>query len=294
MLFDRLKRITDLFTEGREAELGMDEHGEPVLIWVNKLNSFEEEESRRDGHAARTDRLLELKEGDNADTLNARSELQAWTLEELKKARVNQKHDEDFISALNDIEADKDWSEKVDYLRRNLTLLNDADVPADDPRRARYTEVNDEYMRDIAARITKLQAERLQDLANVDRQELEDAYMAEFREREAFNAFIAEKRVTELFFAIRDCQAFRRGEVWDHSKCDHRRRLLNTRSDVRSLPQGVIDTVINMLDNMLATPRESGNSAAPESSSASSEQPNAEADSTPSTPAATPTGVQQT
>lgn len=291
MLDVRLKRITDLFIEGREVELGYDEQNEPVLIWVNKPNSFEEEESRRDGLAARTEHMLELKDDAHPDVANVLSQLSGWDKGKLIQARVNQKYDEDFMQALNDLESDKDWAERLEYLRRTAPILDDAGVSADDPRRTRYTEVNGEYMKAISDGVAKVQAERSADLADFSREELTEQYISDFREREAFGRFMAEKRVTELYFAIRDCQATRKDGKWDHLGCDHRKRLLMARADVRSLPQGVIETVINVLDNMSASPREAGNSAAPESSSASSEPLAAAEESTPSSPVETPVGV---
>jgi hypothetical protein len=292
MLDTRLKRITDLFIEGRVAEFGIDPDGVPVLVWVNKPNSFEEEEARRDGLAARTEHLLELKDDTHPDIVNARSQLHDRDIAALIEARVNQKYDEDFVGALNELESDKEWTERLEYLRRFADLLNDAAVPEDDPRRARYAEVTREYQAAMTAVTKRLQDERRKDLADVSRDELVEDYLNDFREREAFSRFLAEKRITEIFYALRDCQGTKKPTGgWDHSNCEHRNRLLVSRSDVRSLPQGVIETAISVLEGMTATPRESGNSDAPASSSASSEQPSAAEESTPSSPVETPTGV---
>jgi len=288
MLDVRLKRITDLFVEGRVAELGLDDSGQPVLIWVNKLNSFEEEESRRDGQAARTEVLLEMQDEGHADITNARTQLKDRPLAQLVDARVNQKYDEDFVQALNDLETDKEWAEKVEYLRRAEPMLNDASVPQDDARRARFAEVNDAYLNRLNDDIRKLQDQRRTELSGIDREELVEAYLADFVERKAFERYMAEKRVTELFFAIRDCQAVRVDNRWDHTRCDHRIRLLPNRAEVRTLPQGVIETVTNILDQMTATAREAGNSGAPANSSVSPEQPSAAEESTPSSPVETP------
>ena len=63
---ERLRRITDLFEEGVVVPLGEDLDG-PILLWVNKLNSFQVEEARRDGVARRGMRLAELGKPDTPE-----------------------------------------------------------------------------------------------------------------------------------------------------------------------------------------------------------------------------------
>ena len=92
-----------------------------------------------------------------------------------------------------------------------------------------------------------------------------------------------ERRVTELYYAIRVCEASRDGMAYDHTRCDHRQRALDSRDQVRSLPEQVLVKVIEALDQLNVPQREAGNSDAPVSSSASSEQPNVPEASTPST-----------
>ena len=289
---DRLRRVTDLFVEGSELYLGDDDQGEPVVLWVNKLNSFEVEEARRDAVAARGLRLLELEKEDNPERQAMLSQIGRWTVDRLREARVDQQGDELYLQAINDMESDEEWAEKVSMLRRMPQLLKDENAPADDKRHAQLTELNAEYMQALQDRLGKLQAEKLKELKDDDREKLVQDFMEAWQHRLSLDEFMAEKRRTELFFALRDCKAQRvkydGGERWDHKGCDHRERLVPARSEVSSLPEGVIGRAMDVMDGVTVPQRESGNSDAPASSSGSSEQPSVSEESTPSIPVETP------
>ena len=117
-MLDRLRRVTDLFVEGTEMPLGMDDQNKPVVVWVNKLNSFEVEEARRDAVAARGLRLLELEKEDNPERQAMLSQVGRWSDDRLREARVDQQSDELYLAVVNDLEADEEWGEKIGMLRR--------------------------------------------------------------------------------------------------------------------------------------------------------------------------------
>jgi hypothetical protein len=287
---NRLRRITDLFVEGRELVLGQEEDGTAILIWVNKPNSFEVEEARRDAAAARADRIMELKAPDNSELIALNDTLENWSTEEIVDARVNQKTDEHWFTAAQDIEADKDWRENLDYIQRMPQILSDANAADDDPRRERLAELNRQYLDETAKRMKTIQDEERRDLAKIDHADLREDFRAAWRERTSLDAYMAERRITEIYFCLRDCRAVRDSDkaVWDHSPCDgHQQRLLENRADVRGLPDTVVQAAIQLLDTLEVGQRTAGNSGAPVSSSASSEPQNAEAGSTPSTPTGT-------
>ena len=111
---------------------------------------------------------------------------------------------------------------------------------------------------------------------------------------QTLDVFVQERRTTQLYLSLRQCQATDLStdvgtHDWDHSGCDHSRRLLPTRAAVRSLPDSVVEKVTSAIDQVTMSPRTAGNSDAPGSSSASSELQNDPAEaSSPSTPEVTP------
>jgi hypothetical protein len=119
---------------------------------------------------------------------------------------------------------------------------------------------------------------------------LED-FMEAWRNRVSLDAFMQEKRATELYAAMRVCDAseddrYDLGDQrhWVHRSCDHRLRMLDARAAVKLLPEELLGKVIEVLDGTTVPDREAGNSAAPESSSVSSEPADPAEASTPSTP----------
>lgn len=286
-MLDRLRRVTDLFVEGTECFLGTDDTGKPVVVWVNKLNSFEMEEARQDGLVARGLALMQLAKPDNPERLSLANTVEGWSTEELVEALVEQRTEELYLDVLNELEADEEWAEKLSILRRMPALLADTKAAEDDPRRQELYQLQTDYLEAVRQGRERGRERAKNEVRAESREVLADRYFENWRNRRSLDDFMAERRVTELFFAIRDCAAVQRpgGDkvTWDHSACQHS-RLLNDRSQVRELPEPVLDRVSRTLEDLTSTPRESGNSAAPQSSSESAEQRNEPEDSTRSTP----------
>jgi hypothetical protein len=278
---DRLKRLTDLFVEGAELNLGDDEAG-PVLVWINKLNSFEDDEARRDGLAARTERLLQLTE-DHAEMRVVRMQMEKWDVEEMATRTAQQKYEEDYLLAIDDIESDKVWAEKLDFLRRAGHLHGDANLPEDDSRREQFEKANSEYFLAVTAATDKRQKTRRKDLANSPLEDIHTEYVETMKQRLGMEVFLQERKVTEIYYALRDCTATITEGAYDHTLCDHRTRLLPDRRAVRDLPSNVITRIVETLDQVTVDRRTAGNSDAPVTSSESSEQPKPEEESVPST-----------
>lgn len=293
---DLLRRVTDLFIEGTELNLGPDPDGKPVVLWVQKLNSFEVEEARRDGVAQRGLRLLELSDPEGPELKSTLHAVAKMADHELRRARVDQQADEIYLTVMNDIEAEDEWVEKLAVLRRLPTLLDDAQAPADDPRRQQLIELNTDYLKAIRDRLQKAEKDALRDLEDVSRKDLEQDFVEAWRQRLTLDDFMAERRKTEIWLAMRECHAAIADDgTYDHAGCDHSRRIVNERHQVHSLPEGLLERVIAVLDGITVPGRESGNSGAPASSSGSSEPTSAaEETSAPSTQEATSPGAPMT
>ena len=289
----RFKRVTDLFVEGEEVYLGDDPAGDPVVIWVNKLNSFEIEEARRDGIVQRGLMMRDLAKEDNPNRQAFFAELNLLTDEKLREAWVNQKVEELYLEVLDEVETSLEMREKVEMMRRLPTLLDDTGAAPDDPRRQQLADLQTEYVEAIRKGQEKRQHEALREAQDFTREDLEASYFEKWRERQTLDLFMEERRITEIFIAARECFAVRNGAAgWDHSTCDHNTRLLPERSLVKKMPPAIIGRLVDVLDNMTSSQREAGNSDAPASSSASSEPSSvSEAPLSPSSPEETPVAV---
>jgi len=282
----RIKRVTDLFEEGREVVLD-DNLEDPVLVWVNKINPFEQEECRKDGSVGRARAMLRLDDPESAESLLFGQALQGRSKENLAQALAYANQNEDYVNALDDVRSDEDWKDRLELLERGDQQLLDSGVPMDDDESKLLAEINRAYMKHLAELVEKRQQKRIRDYQDQSLDEISEAYTKSYRDQAGSNGFLNEYRTTELYYALRDCQATPNDNLgWDHEKCSHRERLCGSRAEVRELPAGLIEKVRDAITLLNMTPRDAGNLDAPASSSASSEQPSVEAEaSTPSIPA---------
>jgi hypothetical protein len=272
----KLKRITDLFTEGDTCFLGDDENAKPVCIWVNKPNSLEEEEARMDAQSTRTQLLLAMSDPSHPEIQNANMILSEWTDEELFQAATNQKYEENITLAVHDIEADEEWNEKLEYIRRQPELLDDAKVPDDDPRRVQLAEYNTEYLNKVQELLAVRNDKTMKEVKEAGREKAEEDFMKTYKDKLSIDSYVMESKMTKLFYAMRECEAQRKGEgEWDHSKCNHSNRLVEHRGEIRELPEHVLNLVIQTFDNLAVGAKNLGNFPEPQSSSESSAPPNA-------------------
>jgi hypothetical protein len=281
----KLRRVQDLFTHGQVAVVTRGSDYE--TFWVQKPTAFERDEATKDGRAARARRVIAF---DRDPDEQAVSEAQLANLdrEQSITGLLANRSSEFYVKANEAIRADKDWTERIEAMERGEALLNEEENPDESEVRA-IGEVHVEYLQQMQ----KLQ-KRLADEARAEYEELTDEQLAKeyrkaWRDMVGTDSFMATRRQTELYFAIRMCEAAPihddDGSIsgWDHAACDHRERLLDERSQFTELPDEVIEACASTLNSLQMTPAEAGNSAAPTTSSVSSEQPNAAEDSTPST-----------
>lgn len=285
----KFHRVTDLFIEGKEVVLEESET-EPVLVWVNKLNAFEQDEARRDGNVGRARGTLALDDPESPESQSFEGNLGVAEKDVLIRALIQLRTNEFYIAALDDIRTKDEWKDKVDLVERGLTLSADHPQGPTDEEREQFDKLLTKYDERVIE-LSETRAEQYrQDLLQEEIPELKKRYLSSYRESVGTQGFLTEYRVSELFFALRDCVASTKDDNgrWDHKDCaGHRQRLLEARSDVKGMPDALLALVRDALTDISMTPRDAGNSDAPASSSASSERPSAAADSTLSTPTET-------
>jgi hypothetical protein len=284
----RARRITDLFVEG--TELLLDDETPPTIVWLKKLNVFEEQECRLDGQAARSDKLLELRGEDNREMRIARATVEDdWDTDDLINTLVNNKMAEFYGLAKDDVDGSDEWKEHREYLARFGGLLEDD--PARTPEATkRLLEMQNEYSQAIIGKLK----ERSDDYrVSLTREHSDDEraelYYKMVRDRLAMDAFGRQRRITEVWYVVRDCNATVQDDLgtWDHSGCKH--EMLFDRSEISSLPAALFEKLTAAIDQLQVPTVTAGNSAAPTSSSDSSERSSVpEADSTASSQEETP------
>jgi len=281
----KLRRVTDLFVKGTTVDLSGDG---TELVFVRKPNAFERGEAEMDGRAARQLRMatLEREGNDRASTI----EMAAARLsdEDLLEGSLTQERNRAYLLAIDDVKTDEVWFERMEMLERTDQRIRDGAVLTEEEQ-VEFNTVNGEYMDAVNGfheqRMADLRAER----AGESHEDLVKAYVTVWIELEGVATFEEERWTTLMYFAVRDCvgKVPKGGSVADvdHTKCTHP-RLLDTKKDVRELPDELRDMIEPVLREQMMTQAEAGNSAAPTSSSGSSGQHDAEEESQASTPKA--------
>ena len=278
----KLRRVTDLFVRG--TTVALTETGDE-LVFIRKPNAFERGEADLDARAARQLRMAALERDGNERSSTIELAAERLSDAELLDGALTQEKNRAYLGALDDVKADETWFERMEMLERTDERLREG-AQLSEEEQAEFAQANGEYMAAVQARheqrIADLKAEHEGDT----REELVKAYVKVWVDLEGVSAFEEERWVTLLYYAVRDCiakvPAGGRVEDADHTKCTHP-RLVDSKKEIRELPDEFRELVEPALREMLMNQAEAGNSAAPTSSSESSEQHDAEAESEAST-----------
>lgn len=275
-------KVTDLFVEGDTLELSR----EPLTtVWVNKLNAFEREECQRDGQAARSRMILNMKEPSSADKLAydavvSRFKEDSEIIAQLCDAEA-QAH---FIKAVETIQQDPEWEER---LAANSRLSN---VELNDEDKATVGRVDEEYNDELTQRQASYRSAYEHDLAAFDHDSLLEKYYEEWLDKRSYASFRMEFTTSQVWFSIRNCEAVidaDKASGWDHAKCDHSGRAIDKRESVRSLPDQLFERLVGASGQVQLQPRQARFSDALASSSGSSAPQSEAAESPVSTPVET-------
>lgn len=282
-----LARLTQLFAEGTELVLDPPQvpgapKPDPVILWIAKLNAFQEEQANQAGRIARA-RLVnaireigtpewELVQSQKGDALNSA----------MVMAIVQSKETELFIKATNQMRANETWREKLEIMdQTDEDQLEGIEKEAHAKMRAESTEA-----------LLDLHKELLDDLKHsldeMNRDDLEEHFENAFLNEQGMAAFGIERARHHLYLCMRICQANPpEGDNarWDHSQCDHDQMFLAEVAEADRLPQSVRDEVERAYAGISMAPSIARFTDALASSSASPEPSGKEEASTPSGPA---------
>ena len=277
----KYKRVVDLYVEGTELVT----RDEGLVIWMQALNPFEQQEARDAAQAARARIVLALEEygSDEFAKFEARfkGDGREEVIEQIAERRANMK----LPRMVEKIASDPDWHETIDILERSDDILA---KPPTDPEQKLLEEMNLKYMREINARLDDELTYQRRLLEGMSDEDLREEFKSLWIEMQGNDRAAGEYRLVEAWLAARVCDAVKNEDgTWDHGECDHSLRVWDEKREVRDLPESLQTQLAEVMANVNMTPIEAKDSRRPGSSSDSSPQPSAEAESTPSTPTAT-------
>lgn len=273
------------------------------LVYIQKLNSFEMEESRRDAQVARSRLVMSLRDDAGPEMLAMRDLVTRMDPPRLVEAIVATHYTKNVGIASNAIHADPSWHERLDVMDRT-----DRDACPDDEK-AVLDKINGEYLDELTARIRVLEDDERERLLAEPVEKIHDEYIETFVETRASATFMREMRYQEVLFGVRMCDA--EGDIgpWDHSKCQHERlyvdeELLDAQGkfvqhltaieQVRGLSDELLSEYGRAFDAVNVPGRVAKGSASQQASSGLSRPQNEEVASAPSTqevPSGTPVGT---
>jgi hypothetical protein len=286
-----LARLTQLFAEGTELVLEVPHvpgqpKPEPVVLWIAKLNAFQEEQANSAGRVARA-RLVnairrvgtpewELVQSQKGDALNSA----------MVMAIVQSKESELFIKAMNAMRADEDWRERLEIMDQT------EEEKLEGVEKEAHVLMRNEFNADLLDRHKVLLDDYKHDLEEMSREDLEEHFENAFLNEQGMAAFGIERARWHLYLCMRICQASPPADDnarWDHSGCDHEQMFLANVEEADRLPQSVRDKVEQAYAVVAVPPSVARFTGALASSSASPEPSAPEAASTPSGPEVTST-----
>lgn len=280
----KLAKLSQLFDKG--VEVVIPANSGAVVVWVNKLNTFQVEECAHEGRVARARRMFAIKEIGTPEYHLFQSTVSTYDRDQLVTALADGKSNEFLYEVFQDIRGDKEWAERVEVMEHSSDDV--ADRPDDDPEKQVLDKIATEYQEEILKRLDAAQKDYRSELDSLSLELLRDRYLEQYLEREGLRSFQASKQQHELFHCLRQCEAEvpAEGESWDHTECDHSRRFLDEVSEVLSLPDEVAALIQEAFQGLTVPIDLARFMGGPASSSESSGPSSSAEDSLPSSPEA--------
>lgn len=262
---DKLRRITELFERGDLVEIGKRDDGTPEFIWVQKLNSFEYDEATKDGRYARGLRMEALKR-DEKEQAVLNDLVGAFSDEELVQLVLDERAPEMMQRANAEVRSLEGWQDRLAVLdRQQLGTASSEEAEA-------LEALNREFGAEVRKVYERMVAQERTDMLAQAREEREVAWRDAYYQRAAATEFMSGFRQTEVFYALRDVEVELVDGEWQPKAGVPKPRLLSDRDEVRDLPDGLLDLVLEALQRQM-TQEQAGNSDAPSASSEPSERP---------------------
>jgi hypothetical protein len=270
------RRLSDLYVRGKELAPS-DGEGEPVKVWLNKMNEIERESVLRRANAAKARFMIEADNEESewfeamyAETRDVtnRDELVVLIIaDEITNARRR-------IEA--EISGDEEAWAKDDYLQGLLDAwIGDDTNPGlaatikedpDDPEAKRVNDELDRFEKQVRSAVETETNRLLKDWADTDIDVLRRKATHKLLDLRAGEEFVREYRRQQIFHAVREIG-------------DHRKRHFAAVSEVDDLDPELAKYLIEQYESLIVPPDEGKDSPPPAASSEASESLEEEATS---------------
>lgn len=272
----KYKKLTDLFVCGVTVELP---DGDP--LWVQALNPWEKSEAVKAGQTARALLSLAMHNEDSSDYVRLRSKFEEWGVEMVVEEIINSKTNMFVVRASLQTRQEEEWRERISVIERSPDLVTGL---SEEEQQLVVTAAGD-WAQEIKDRVASFITTERRQLELMDKERLWKEFVEAYVNGVGGEQGMAEYRIAEMFYAIRECSAIKDGERWDHDPCGgHTSRFFEQLADVKSQPEGLLKLLIAALDDVQVEEMEAKNSPRQQGSSPSSLLPNGAEESTPSTP----------
>lgn len=284
-----LARLTQLFLEGTELVLPLPQvpgspKPEPIVLWIAKLNAFEEEQANQAGRVARARLINAIREVGSDEWEVVQAQKGDALTSAMIMSIVQSKESELFLKAMSEMRSDEAWREKLEIMdQSDEAELTGIELEAHKKMRVEHTEA-----------LLDLHKQKMDDLAHelgeMTREDVEEHFENAFLAEQGMAVFGMERARQHLYLCMRSCAAtVPAGDNarWDHSSCDHQLMYLASVQEASRLPQAIRDKVEDAYASISMPPSVARFTDALASSSESPEPSVKVEDSTPSGPEAT-------
>jgi len=287
---ERRRRITDFYVDGEVLQPAPGE-----VVFVQKINQFEDGEARADAQAARSRFTMALRRPDSPDTAALREAVKRMDQVALVRGIVNSRYTKYMAEASTALASDPEWVER-------LLVLDRSDIDSVRPDEAQViNELNTAYLATIQERVREAEEADTARLMAMAPEEVQRDYEESFIDSRAAAVYIGEYKLGQIAQSVRMCDATppAEGEDWDHSACTHERLYVDEEIEdpethevkvkraiefVREEPDVLLDAYTRAFDNVHVAVRAAKDSASRQSSSEPSRPPSEEEGSAASTP----------
>lgn len=281
----RLTKLTDLFQEGKCVAVRT-AAGSEMPIWINKLSPFENEQCNHEGRIARARIMLAIREIGTPEADLFRASAESAKPDAIIQALLANKANEHLVKVIRELHSDPEWKPKLEVLEWSSEQV--AALAEDDPQVQTLTKVLNEYQAEMDERTTFLRNELRMELQALPEAALREQFLESYIEEQGVRAFSREQQKSQVFYALRHCEATDHGEhTWTHENCEHSRRWLADRDEVDQLPELLLTQIREAYDALNMPADVARFSGGPASSSASSGPSSKQEDSAESGPVET-------
>jgi hypothetical protein len=263
------RRLTDLYVVGKEVPINDNSGGEPLVVWVQKLNPLQSETALRKAGAARARYIATRKDKDSEEYRDAMSDVLDYSERETLVEVVAR--DDLYAKRMAveaEIGAEEEWT-KDDYLQGLFDAWQGGE--GEEGLKDRYAiDKEDEEAKRVFAELQRynaqvdkiMEGERariISDYSAWPDEKLTDRAVARVIENRSLTVFLKELETQQIFFAVRDPD-------------DHKKLYFESVEEAASIADEVRTAIVDNL-RMIAVERDEGKGSAGTPASSPSSEP---------------------